>query len=121
MHLSLFVNAEPAFISDVSPNKLDQFVGDPLSFFCTVAGAPAPDVVWYFNGELLTPSGGLTINGGTIDIPSPTTAHSGMFQCFVSNTANTVHASIALQVREPGTATMLLSRVPDIATPWFSL
>ena len=77
-------------------------MGDSVTLSCTVAGTPSPTVEWYFNGEVLASGNGLTINGGTIDIPSPTTDHSGMYQCFVSNIANEVCESIALQVREPG-------------------
>ena len=77
-------------------------MGDTVTLSCTVDGTPAPTVEWYFNGEDLASGNGLIINGGTIDIPSPTTAHSGMYQCFVSNIASEVCESIALQVREPG-------------------
>ena len=77
-------------------------MGDSVSLSCTVAGTPAPTVVWYFNGDILASGNGLTITDNIIDIPSPTTDHSGIYQCFVSNTANEVCESIALQVREPG-------------------
>ena len=77
-------------------------MGDPVTLSCTVVGTPAPDVVWFFNGDQIASGDGRTINGNTVDIPSPTTAHSGIYQCFVSNLANEVRESIALQVREPG-------------------
>jgi hypothetical protein len=93
---------EPASINFHTPNILDHPAGRAISFSCVVSGSPAPSITWYFNGEPLESSpltnSGLTINGGTIDIPVPTNEHSGMYQCFVSNAANLVQAAIALQV-----------------------
>lgn len=100
--LLLLLHAEPASINFHTPNILDHPAGRAISFSCVVSGSPAPSITWYFNGEPLESSpltnSGLTINGGTIDIPVPTNEHSGMYQCFVSNAANLVQAAIALQV-----------------------
>ena len=81
---------------------LEQLVGGSITFTCGTSGIPTPEVTWYFNGMPLTANSVISISGGTLDISTLAVAHTGMYQCFVSNEVNTIQTSWALQVRAPG-------------------
>ena len=54
-------------------------------YTCEFEGSPTPSIEWYFNGQPVPSTFGVTINGNTLTIPSLQLSHSGIYQCIVSN------------------------------------
>ena len=59
-----------------------------ISYTCVGEGSPNPaSVTWYYNGGTVSMDG-VTVNGNNLAIAAPQVSHSGIYQCFVSNTFN---------------------------------
>ena len=77
-----------------------------ISYTCVGEGSPNfPSVTWYYNGRMTVFLDGVTVNGNRLEIAAPQVSHSGIFQCFVSNTFNQEayfdQRTWVLEVREP--------------------
>ena len=95
-----FCPTDDVDVGDPPSDDLDNFVADPKSFSCQpTRGTPQPSVDWYHNGGPLPE--GVVSSGFSIDIASLELAHKGMYQCLLTNEANSVLYSWALDVREP--------------------
>ena len=49
----------PEFIITVQPSKVKE--GETAEFNCRVLGDPAPELTWYFNGQVLETTGRYTV------------------------------------------------------------
>ncbi len=77
--------------------------GPATSFSCANTGYPATSTVWYFNGiEIDSSFVGIVIDNTMLTIANPQVSHSGVYQCFVSNTVSEDNAAWLLEVRAPG-------------------
>ena len=76
-----------------------------ISYTCVGEGSPnLPSVTWYYDGGTVSMDG-ITVNGNNLAIAAPQVSHSGIYQCFVSNTFNQEayfdQRTWVLEVREP--------------------
>ena len=79
--------------------------GGRISYTCVGEGSPDPaSVTWYYNGGTVSLDG-VTVNGNNLVIAAPQVRHSGIYQCFVSNTFNQEayfdQRTWVLEVRQP--------------------
>ena len=79
--------------------------GGSISYTCVGEGSPdLPLVTWYYNGGTVSLDG-VTVNGNNLAIAAPQVRHSGIYQCFVSNTFNQEayfdQRTWVLEVRQP--------------------
>ena len=79
--------------------------GESISYTCVGEGSPNPaSVTWYYNGGTVSMDG-VTVNGNNLVIAAPQDRHSGIYQCFVSNTFNQEayfdQRTWVLEVRQP--------------------
>ena len=79
--------------------------GGRISYTCVGEGSPnIPSVTWYYNGGTVSLDG-VTVNGNNLAIAAPQVIHSGIYQCFVSNTFNQEayfdQRTWVLEVRQP--------------------
>ena len=79
--------------------------GLSLMYTCGMGGLPIPTLRWYYNGDPISSSLGVTENGNVLTIPTPVIGNSGIYQCFVSNTIEgnlvIVQRAWILEVRRP--------------------
>ncbi|XP_064396758.1 hemicentin-1-like isoform X3 [Halichondria panicea] len=74
----------------------------PTSFSCANTGYPVTSTVWYFNGDVIDSSFvGIVFDDTMLTIANPQVSHSGVYQCFVSNTVSEDNAAWLLEVRAP--------------------
>ncbi len=87
-------------------NVREVIVGSPnpaTTFSCANTGYPATSTVWYFNGDKIDSSFiGIEFDNTMLAIADPQVSHSGVYQCFVSNTVSEDNAAWLLEVRAPG-------------------
>ena len=89
-------------ITNTVEDERDILVGeDSLMFTCLFEGFPLPNIAFYFNGAVIPPSRGVTINGNTLTIPSPQVSHSGIYQCIVSNEFGDDQQAWLVEIRKP--------------------
>ncbi len=83
--------------------------GPATTFSCANTGYPVTSTVWYFNGDVIDSSFvGIVIDDTTLTIANPQVSHSGVYQCFVSNTVSEDNAAWLLEVRAPGNYVLYL-------------
>ena len=79
--------------------------GSSVTYTCVTGGLPIPTLRWYYNGDPISASLGVTENGNVLTIPMPVIGNSGIYQCFVSNTIEgnlvIVPRAWILEVRRP--------------------
>ncbi len=87
-------------------NVREVIVGAPnpaTTFSCANTGFPVTSTVWYFNGDKIDSSFvGIVFDNTMLAIADPQVSHSGVYQCFVSNTVSEDNAAWLLEVRAPG-------------------
>ena len=103
---ALHTHTEKATITVDHSNTREVTVGAPNSattFSCANTGYPATSTVWYFNGDKIDSSFvGIVFDNTMLAIADPQVSHSGVYQCFVSNTVSEDNAAWLLEVRAPG-------------------
>ena len=72
-----------------------------MEYTCEFTGTPTPILVFYFNGERISPNGSISIIGNSLTIISPHVSNSGIYQCIVSNEYGDDWLAWLLEVREP--------------------
>ena len=78
------------------------FVGERnIAYTCEFIGTPTPTLVFYFNGDQVSPDESISITGNTLMIISPHVNHSGIYQCIVSNEYGDDQLAWMLEIREP--------------------
>ena len=73
-----------------------------LTFTCESVGTPEPNIEWYFNGQPIALSSGVSTVGNTLTIASPQVSNSGIYQCIVSNRFGDDQRAWLLEVRQTG-------------------
>ena len=77
--------------------------GPATTFSCANTGYPETSTAWYFNGVIIDSSFvGIVFDDTMLTIANPQVSHSGVYQCFVSNTVSEDNAAWLLEVRAPG-------------------
>lgn len=100
------LTTEPAMITSSPPDMKHLLTKTDVTFTCEVTGEPQPDIIWYFNGELVEEN----INEGTLTITSAKTSNSGMYQCLAINLSGSQSRSWTAQIREPCMLLLLYGR-----------
>ena len=98
-------HVEPANIispTDAYVDDRERFVGQRVNYTSAVRGIPTPTVTWYYNGGAL-PVGANVMGAfkNRLTISDPQVAHSGIYQCFVSNDYGVDSRAWILEVRLP--------------------
>ncbi len=89
--------------SEVNIREVIVGQGPATTFSCANTGYPATSTVWYFNGDVIDSSFvGIVFDATMLTIANPQVSHSGVYQCFVSNTVSEDNAAWLLEVRAPG-------------------
>ena len=57
-----------------------------ITLVCEYQGLPVPSISWYYNGVHAAGRDGITVSDVELIILQPKITHSGVYQCFVSNT-----------------------------------
>lgn len=80
---------------------------EPITFTCQAVGQPVPNIVWYFNGNLINESNKdlmVIINminittTSTLTVNNTQSAHVGTYTCVASNDIGSVTSSGVLTV-----------------------
>ena len=96
MHLEI-----PRIINTIQEMR-EHLVGEGnLTFVCQFEGSPLPNIMFYFNGAVISLDSGVTITNNTLTISSPQVFHSGIYQCIISNDFGDDQISWLLEIREP--------------------
>ena len=77
--------------------------GGAVSYPCVASGIPAPSIAWFYNGEVVSDGGEVTVGAdNTLSIAEPRVSHSGIYQCFATNVFGVATRDVILEVRELG-------------------
>ncbi|XP_064396883.1 hemicentin-1-like [Halichondria panicea] len=94
--------------SEVNIREVIVGQGPATTFSCANTGYPATSTVWYFNGDVIDSSFvGIVFDATMLTIANPQVSHSGVYQCFVSNTVSEDNAAWLLEARAPAAPTAL--------------
>uniref|UniRef100_A0A0N5BTT6 Down syndrome cell adhesion molecule-like protein Dscam2 n=1 Tax=Strongyloides papillosus TaxID=174720 RepID=A0A0N5BTT6_STREA len=89
-------------------------IGSAVSIHCNVSGNPEPEIIWRFNGNIITSSGDgirLSLKNTRLDIPRLSQANVGEYSCHATNSVGSAEKEIWVDVLVPPT----INR--DIADP----
>ena len=79
----------------------NRLTGESVSFTCEADGGPLPTFSWTFQGASFAGDDQRIVNGGTLNIPSVSLEHSGVYSCVASNGVGApASASATLNVRQ---------------------
>ncbi|XP_064396459.1 hemicentin-1-like [Halichondria panicea] len=99
------VTVQRKAVITVDPSNTREVIvgrGPATTFSCANTGYPATSTVWYFNGDVIDSSFvGIVFDDTMLTIANPQVSHSGVYQCFVSNTVSEDNAAWLLEVRAP--------------------
>lgn len=101
---NLTVYVRPSFVT-IPPSELDVDMGMSQMLQCQALGVPPPTVKWYRNSVLIddaTNDRYQLASNGSLKLLNVTTSDSGVFQCFVTNSAGELSTSIWLWVGTSG-------------------
>ena len=102
----------PLITSSPSDNR-EIVVGEGRrSFTCDFVGSPTPDIEWYFNGQPISLSSGVSTAGNTLTIASPDVSNSGIYQCIVSNRFGDDQRAWLLEIRPSSELLLMRSWSP---------
>ena len=74
--------------------------GSPLELFCEVEGAPAPDIIWSFNGMPLNQANyNITKNGQILTLPKTAYTNTGVYSCNAHNKAGDDSITYVVEVQ----------------------
>ncbi|VDK28622.1 unnamed protein product [Gongylonema pulchrum] len=105
----------PSIEKEMNSRQVNE--GTKVSFSVTVTGYPAPEVVWYRNGEPITPGGNISMtaeNGVyTLTIENVTPDQSGEISCEAKNTVGSKKQFATLTVKAVGEAPIFQKNIED--------
>ena len=94
-------HAEVPRITNTFRDERGHFGKESLTYTCQFEGFPLPNIIFFFNGAVISPDSGVTINNNTLTIPIPEPNHSGIYQCIVSNDFGDDQQAWLLEIRQP--------------------
>ena len=118
----------PVFIKEVSNAEIS--IGDVAKLFVTVTGIPTPQIQWFFNGAMLTPSADYKFvfdgNDHSLIILFTKLEDEGEYTCIASNEYGQAMCSAYLKINseaegheEPESAEKSLEKLQGPCPPYF--
>lgn len=80
-------------------NSITTTMAATIKMECAATGYPAPDIVWYRNGERIVSNSVTVVDGGLLRIHSVDPKDEGIYQCFAGNVVGQVFSTAYLTVR----------------------
>ncbi|XP_035216758.1 obscurin-like isoform X2 [Stegodyphus dumicola] len=117
--VSVQEKSAPHFIQRL--NDFNGFVDQPLKLTCKVTGYPEPEVDWYFNGDLISPSNSkynFSRFGDvyTLHIQHCEPSDTGIYECKARNSVGEDHTMSAVNISDKvqkGEPPMFLKKIGD--------
>ncbi|XP_041428394.1 hemicentin-2 isoform X1 [Xenopus laevis] len=99
---TLMVHVTP-IISGPNPENISAVLQNSVSLLCDVQSHPTPEIMWYKDGQLLTPTKGLLImpGGQVLQIARVQLSNQGIYMCKVHNPAGSAEKLLHLTVYVP--------------------
>ncbi|XP_028414944.1 hemicentin-1-like isoform X2 [Dendronephthya gigantea] len=94
-------NEGPKFVSSKArPTVIKIPQTAPLKLNCDATGDPKPSIMWFRNGELLSPTQNLVLSSYTLTLRKILPRHSGNYTCHVKNTWGNISHTFEVQIKE---------------------